>query len=87
VRAGNVSRPDRIASQRSRSRTSLRVREPHLVDDFEILDVDVRLEEAVEEDQSIGPRFLQRRGKVRQRRVNRRQLDGDRNRQLLVKLN
>jgi hypothetical protein len=35
-----------------------RVREPHLGDDFEILDVDVRLEEAVEEDQCIGSRTI-----------------------------
>ena len=73
-----VSLPDRIASQRSLSSSSVELGEVHLGHDLEVVDVDVRLEEAVEEHEAVRPCCLQPLREVRQRRVEGRELEGNR---------
>ena len=72
------TRPERIASQRSRSSSSEESDRRSARHDVQRLDVDVRLVEAVEQHQAVGAGAVERRGQVRQRRVERRQLHRDR---------
>jgi len=55
-----------------------RIGESRARNDLEALDVDVRLVEAVEEDEAVGARALEPRREVRERGVEGRKLDGER---------